>query len=128
MECDLIAALQAYGTNGRTRGCGQCRRSTARSSVDDIVLDGDDTGTAGGHPDNTRGAYSTATCGPSFPGGPPSATPTNATPPVPPGACFRCRMFGHWSKDYATTAPIQHQVTTQMLEAQTAQTRAAVVP
>ena len=43
------------------------------------------------------------------------------THPGPPGARFRCRMYGHWSRDSATAAPIPQQLTTQMLQAQTAQ-------
>ena len=37
--------------------------------------------------------------------------------PGPPGACFRCGMYGHWSRDCATAACIPQQLTTQMLQA-----------
>ena len=43
------------------------------------------------------------------------------THPGPPGACFRCGMHGHWSRDCVTAAPMPQQPTPQMLQAQAAQ-------
>ena len=42
------------------------------------------------------------------------------THPGPPGACFRCRMYGHWSRDCVTAAPMPQQLTPQMLRTQAA--------
>ena len=39
----------------------------------------------------------------------------------PSGVCFRCEMYGHWSRDCATAAPIPQELTTLMLQAQAAQ-------
>ena len=43
------------------------------------------------------------------------------THPKQPGACFRCGMYGHLSRDRVTAAPMPQQLTTQMLQAQAAQ-------
>ena len=127
MERDLVAALQAYG-------------ATLMAGPEDAAKAGEVLRAA-----LWRTLYLTVTtrAPPPAPQPTPVATRTamahqqaipvfQAAPRVPlhqvarthlgpPGACFRCGMYGHWSRDCVTAAPIPQQLTTQMLQAQAAQ-------
>ena len=119
MERDLIAALQAYGMTpiAGPEDAAKARevlRAAVRTTLYLAV-------TTWAPPQATQTV-------PAAPTTPPHAAPVfQAAPQVkrthrgPPGACFTCGMFGHWSKDCATAASMQQQLAAQMLWAQTAE-------
>ena len=110
MERDLIAALQAYGTTPMAgpedaAKAGEVPRAAMWTTLYLTVT--------------TRAPPQATQIVPVAPTAPPHAVPVfqaapqvplqqmTHTHPGPPGACFRCGMFGHWSRHCATAAPMQ---------------------